>query len=122
MSRQRKKGTLMETSVVEYLRKAFGDAEGTICRAAMHGASDEGDIHGLRHRGERIVIEVKNRRRYEPREWLEEAEIERGNADAGYGVVVFHLNGVGTARMGEQAVLMTLETFCKILGAENGHD
>ena len=114
----KKKGTVMETAVLNYLRRAFSDAERTIRRGALHGRQDEGDIHGLTCRGERIVVEVKNRRRLELSDWLEQAERERGNADAAYGVVVFHRNGIGLSRMGEQGVLMTLETFTRLIGGE----
>lgn len=114
----KKKGTVMETAVVNYLRRAFSDAERTIRRGALHGRQDEGDIHGLTHRGERIVVEVKNRRRLELSDWLEQAERERGNADAAYGIVVFHRNGIGLSRMGEQGVLMTLDTFTRLIGGE----
>ena len=114
----KQKGTVMETAVMNYLREAFHDTEHTIRRGALHGRQDEGDIHGLTHRGERIVVEVKNRRRLELSDWLEQAERERGNADAAYGVVVFHRNGIGLSRMGEQGVLMTLETFTRLIGGE----
>ena len=114
----KQKGTVMETAVVNYLRAAFKDAERTIRRGALHGKNDEGDVHGLFCRGQRIVIEVKNRRKYTPNDWLEQAERERGNADAAYGIVVFHRNGIGLSRMGEQGVLMTLDTFVRLLGGE----
>ena len=114
----KQKGTVMETAVTNYLRDAFSDTEHTIRRGALHGKNDEGDIHGLTLRGERIVVEVKNRRRLELSDWLEQAERERGNADAAYGVVVFHRNGIGLSRMGEQGVLMTLETFTRLIGGE----
>lgn len=116
MSRSKDKGTRMETKTVEYLRQAFGDTEMTIHRSALHGKGDVGDIHGLFCRGEPMAVEVKNCRRYQPKEWLRQAEAERGNADAAYGVVVFHVNGIGLDDMGEQGVLMTLGTLCKILG------
>ena len=73
---------------------------------------------GLHLVGGRIVVEVKNRRRLEVNDWLEQAERERGNADAAYGVVVFHWNGIGLSRMGEQGVLMTLDTFARLIGGE----
>ena len=118
MGRARDKGTMMETKVVEYLRAAFDDTEETIHRATLHGARDVGDVHGLAYRGGRIVLEVKNCRKFEPKEWLRQAGRERGNADAAYGVVVFHRNGIGLSRMGEQGVLMTLETFARLIGGE----
>lgn len=117
MSMAKAKGTLMESKVVEYLRAFFDDAEKTIHRATLHGTRDVGDIHGLKHRGKPIVLEVKNCRKFEPKEWLRQAERERGNADASYGIVVFHVNGIGLeANMGQQGVLMSLETFCKMIG------
>ena len=116
MSRQRAKGTRMETGVVTFLRAWFEDDEGTICRTSLKGSKDEGDIRGLYYRGKRFVIEVKNCRKYEPKEWLRQAEAERGNADADYGIVVFHVNGIGLENMGKQGVLMSLETFCKLIG------
>lgn len=116
MSKAKRKGTAMETAVVKHLREAFGDAEGAIHRVTLHGSQDEGDIHGLFCHGGKVVLEVKNCRRYEPKEWLRQAERERGNADAAYGVVVFHVNGIGLDNMGEQGVLMTMDTFCRLIG------
>ena len=118
MSRQKEKGTRFESMTVSYLRGFFQDTEGTIDRASLHGSADIGDIRGVYSHGEKVAIECKDRRKYEPKKWLEEAETERGNADAAYGVVVFHVNGIGIANMGEQGVLMTLETFCRLIGGE----
>lgn len=118
MSRARQKGTEMESGVEKYLQERFNDTEGTIHRAALHGAKDLGDIFGLWWRGRKVVVEVKNCRKFEPKEWLRQAEVERGNADAEIGVVVFHVNGIGLGNMGQQGVLMTLETFCKLIGGE----
>lgn len=115
MSRQRKKGTLMESKAVEYLRETLGDLY-DIRRTAMHGSSDEGDVHGLRCRDLSMIAEVKNCRRYEPKEWLRQAEAERANAGADLGTVIFHVNGIGLDDMGSQGVLMTLGTFCKLIG------
>lgn len=116
MSKQREKGTRMETAVTSYLKDFFEDKGDTIGRSALKGSNDEGDIRGMYFRGGRIVIEVKNCRKYEPKEWLRQAERERGNADAAYGVVVFHVNGIGLGNMEEQGVLMSLETFCRLIG------
>ena len=116
MSTQKKKGTAFESAFVDYERAFFNDSEGSIRRLAMSGANDCGDVGGLYAHGLKIAVECKDRRRYELREWLSEAERERGNYDADLGVVVFHLNGVGVARMGEQAVLMTVDTFNRLIG------
>lgn len=117
MSRQKAKGTKYETAFVEYERMAFGDDERTIRRATLSGANDEGDVVGLTFHGERIVVECKDHRKYELREWMREAKRESENADTSLWVVSFHLNGVGIANMGEQAILTTTDNFNHLLGA-----
>lgn len=116
MSRAKQKGTAFESAFVEYERAFFDDTEQTIGRLTLHGVNDVGDIRGIFANGKRVVIECKNCKSYQLKEWLRQAERERANADAEYGVVVFHLNGVGIANMGEQAVLMTVDTFNKLIG------
>lgn len=121
MSRAKKKGTLMETRTVDYLQTVFEDGEKTIHRVALHGSKDEGDIHGLSFRGMKIIAEVKNCKSYAPREWLRQAERERGNADADISIVVFHINGIGLdtlESMGEQGVLIKLRDLCKLIGGK----
>ena len=44
MSRQKAKGTLLESKVVNYLRARLGDSEQTIHREVLHGTKDQGDI------------------------------------------------------------------------------
>ena len=109
VSRQREKGTWMETRAVEHGNARLG-GDG-LYRAALSGAADKGDVHGLRMNGKKVVVECKNEARYDIPGWLREAEAERGNADAEYGVVLFHLKGVGAKRFGENAVVMTYDTF-----------
>lgn len=66
--------------------------------------------------GGRVVIEAKDYAgRVMVKPWLDEAEVERGNDDAAIGVVVFKRRGVGAP--GEQGVLMTLESFSRLLEA-----
>lgn len=115
MSRQKQKGTLMESKAVVYLRGILGESH-DIRRVAPSGSRDEGDIHGLDSRGRTMIAEVKNCRRYEPKEWLRQAEAERANAGADIGAVIFHVNGIGLDDMGSQGVLITLGTFCKLIG------
>lgn len=117
MSRQKQKGTTFESAFVEYEREVFEDTERTIHRLTLNGRNDIGDVGGMFFNGQPIVVECKNHKSYQLKEWLREAERERANADACLGVVVFHLNGIGLAKMGEQAVLMTVDTFNKLIGA-----
>lgn len=118
MSKARQKGTAWESACVEYLRDAFDDQERTIHRSALNGADDEGDIHGLSHNGGRIVIECKNCKRYEFREWVRQADDEAWNAGAEYGVVFAKLNGIGIAHVGNHLAVMDIDTFIRLIGGE----
>ena len=112
MSRQTQKGTSFESQVAAYMAARFGPG---IERRARHGANDMGDISGVAIRGKPCVVECKNHKSMRLPEWLDEAETERGNADAEYGVVVHHRKGKGAKSTGESYVTMTLETFCDII-------
>ena len=90
-----------------------------IDRRVKTGAKDRGDIAGVRLRGERVVIECKDYGgRHKLPEWLDEAETERGNDDAAYGVVFWKRRGVSDPA--EQYVTMTAETFAAIVAG--GHE
>lgn len=112
MSREREKGTRFETQVAGYLNAALETDQ--FHRLAMGGANDRGDVWGLTSHGRPVVIECKSCRRAELAEWLGEAEVERGNADALAGVVVHKRRGVGEAHMGETYVTMTLADLVAI--------
>lgn len=115
MSRQRAKGTALESLIVNYLATRLGDDR--IMRMPLHGKADRGDIAGIRTvMGEKVVIEVKNHRRMELGVWLTEAETERGNADAAMAVVAHKRHGKGQAA--DQLVTMTVADFAVLLGAE----
>lgn len=107
----RRAGSRFESAVAGYLRRALGD--GRIERRAKTGAKDRGDITGLLMRGRRVVVECKDCARLELPRWLEEAEVERGNDDAAFGLVVHKRKGV--ADPAEQYVTMTLGTLAAML-------
>lgn len=115
MSRTRRSakdaGTRFETLVAGYLRSALGDDR--IERRRLAGAHDRGDLAGVRLRGREVVVECKDCTQQRMPEWLREAEAERGNADAAYGVVVSKRRGVGDPA--GQYVTMTLRTFAAML-------
>lgn len=117
LSKQREKGTRFETAVAEYLRLATGQ---DVTRRALSGANDKGDLRGLRINGDECVVECKNCNSVKVSEWLNQARKEAANADADFCVVVFHRKGVGLdiIKMGDQAVLMDLDTFARIIGME----
>lgn len=121
MSKQKQKGTAFETAVERYLLDVLDAEPGTIGRLALNGEYDEGDIYGVYCRGRRVVVEVKNKKRYDIAGWLGECERERGNADALAGVCVFHRAGLGidtTEKMGGQPVLMSLDDFIALATGE----
>lgn len=118
MSMQAQKGATFEQDTSDYLADALGDDR--IERRVKHGTNDRGDIAGLRIHGKRVVVECKNHKRMELAEWVDEAETERGNDDAEYGIVIHKRRGCGKAKFGGNYVTMTLETFAAI--AAGGRD
>lgn len=105
-------GTKHETSIVNYLAEQFDDDR--IERRSKNGAKDRGDVTGIKHLGQRIVIEAKDYGgQIKVGPWLNEAETERGNDDAGVGIVVAKRRG--TTAPGEQIVLMTLADLVSLM-------
>lgn len=100
----------MERLVADYLRDNVDDR---IDRRVRTGAKDRGDIAGLRHMGQRIVVEVKDTARWTPAAWLAEVEIERRNDDASVGIVVCKRIGKGAA--GDQLCMLTLNDLVSLL-------
>lgn len=106
MSAQRRKGTAWELAIVDYLRSVgFVHAE----RRAASGAKDRGDVAGIPG----TVIEAKTGARLELSAWLAEAEAERINDGAEYGVVWIKRRGRASPRHGY--VVMTGETYAAML-------
>ena len=121
MSRNRKSaraaGQRFETLISAYLNQ---HADDRIERRRMSGANDRGDISGLRHMGQRIVLECKDYGgQLKPGPWVEEAGRERGNDDAGVGIVVAKRRG--TTAPGDQFVLMTLADLVALLTGSRDH-
>lgn len=99
----KKAGTTFERQVADYLAQHIDDR---IDRRAKTGSKDRGDITGLRHLGERIVIECKNTTRLNLAGWMNQAEIERGNDDALAGLIIHKRHG--NNQPGDQWVTTTL--------------
>ena len=91
-----------------------------IDRRRLSGANDRGDLTGFRYGGQRVVVECKDYGgRYQVGPWLVEVEAERGNDDAGVGLVVAKRRG--TRNPGEQVVFMTLADLVSLItGARPG--
>ena len=109
-------GTRMETLVADYLAKHIDDR---IERRTKNGSKDRGDIGGLRHMGQRVVIEVKDTSRINLAGWASEAETERGNDDAGVAIVAHKRHGKG--RPEDQWITMTLGDFVALLNGDRTH-
>lgn len=107
MSRSRAKGTAFERLVADGLAAALNDDR--IDRAPLRGTGDRGDIAGLRSPFGRVAVECKNVSRMDLAGWVDEAAVERGNADAIAGVVVHKRKGKGGVM--EQYVTMTFRDF-----------
>jgi len=101
----------METMVANFLAAHVDDR---IERRRLTGSRDRGDLSGVRHMGQRVVVEVKD---YGGRilagPWLREAETARGHDDAGVGLVVAKRRG--TTDPGDQFVLMTLRDLVSLM-------
>lgn len=108
-------GTWLETLVAEYLAEQLDDDR--IERRTKNGAKDRGDVAAVRHMGQRVVIQCKEYGgRFLVGPWLNDAEVQRGNDDAGVGLVVAKRRG--TRDPGEQVVFMTLADLASLLTGE----
>lgn len=115
MTRNRKSaksaGARFERQVADYLARALMD-DG-IDRQVKTGSKDSGDIRGVKFHGDRVAVECKDCARMELGRWLGEAEVEAGNIDSPYPVVVHKRRGVGDP--GGQYVTMTLRTLAAFI-------
>lgn len=103
-------GSRFERQVADYLAEHVDDR---IDRRVKGGSKDRGDIGGLRHMGQKIVVECKNTSRINLGVWATEAEIQRGNDDAGVGVIVHKRHGKG--QPADQWVTLTLADFVALI-------
>jgi hypothetical protein len=110
----KKAGASFETLIAGYFAAWVDDR----CeRRTKDGSKDRGDISGLRHLGERLVVECKHHGgRLDVGPWLAEAEMERLNDDAIASLVVARRRGKVAA--GDQVVLITLRDLVALLTGE----
>lgn len=118
MTRSRKTakdaGTRFAQSIADHLAATVDDR---IERRTNRGAKDRGDISGVRHMGQRLVLECKDYGgRLVPTTWTDEAEAERGNDDALAGLVIAKRRG--TQQPGDQWVLCTVDQLVALLTCE----
>ena len=105
-------GARFERVIADCLAEHVDDR---VDRRVKTGASDKGDIGGLRTEwNQRVVVEVKDHGgKYQVGPWLNEAETERINDDAAVGVVVAKRRGISDPL--QQTVLMTVSDFVALL-------
>src|SRR5699024_952382 len=103
-------GSRFERLIADYLAEHIDDR---IDRRVKTGSADKGDIAGLRHLGQRIVVECKNTSRISLSTWMTEAHTAMGNDDAGAAIIAHKSHGKGSA--GEQWVTMALDDFVALL-------
>ena len=106
----------METLVATYLAEHVDDR---IERRRLSGGRDRGDIGGLRHMGQRVVIECKDTARIDLAGWAAEAELERRNDDANAALIVHKRHGKGAP--GDQWVTCTLADLVALLNGDRDH-
>lgn len=111
-------GAKFETLVAVYLAVMIDDR---IERRRLNGSNDRGDIGSVRHMGQRVTVECKDYAgSIDAGPWLNEVDIERGNDDAGVGIVVAKRRGYG--KPGDQIVLMTLRDLVSLMNGERPND
>lgn len=109
-------GTRFERAVADYLAEHVDDR---VDRRVKNGSKDRGDIAGLRHMGQRVVLECKDTSRINLGPWANEAEIERGNDDALAGLIVHKRHG--KADPADQWVTCTLAELVALLTGSRDH-
>ena len=108
---EKAKGSQFERDVAKYLAEnGHPHAER---RYGAGNTQDKGDINGLPG----LVIECKNHKSFDLPGWLREAEVERANAKADYGIVVAKRRSKGAA---EAYVVMTLADFARLWKERDG--
>ncbi|MBM6756748.1 hypothetical protein H6A18_09560 [Collinsella tanakaei] len=123
MSRQKAKGTRYESAVRNYMAEALGDAR--IERRALHGAQDMGDLYGIRAHGFEGIAECKSHRTVTPglvERWRDETLCERGNADAGFALLVIDVYRAPVERSEVHVTLRDLARICPALDVADGMD
>jgi len=109
MSKSKQKGTSAETAFVkaECVTEVFPHVE----RRSLAGVNDMGDVSGALG----LVFEIKNHKQYKFPEWVKEAEVERINAKADYGIVIAKPNGIGLNSVDQWWAVIPVGAMMKLL-------
>jgi hypothetical protein len=106
-------GARFERQIADALAEHVDDR---IDRRVKGGSTDKGDIGGVRHQGQRVVIECKDTARTDLAGWTKEAEAERVNDQALAGIVISKRHGKGDPL--DQWVHLTVRDLIAILNGE----
>lgn len=107
MSKQKQKGTLAETAIVNYLKGFFPKVE----RRTLNGQYDKGDIAGVPN----FVLEVKNQKTYKIPEWMAETEAERINAGEPNAILIIKPNKIGVTQVHKWWAVMPIEQVVNLI-------
>ncbi len=100
-----RKGAAFELLVQRYLQEIL--PKFTITRPRQSGYNDLGDVHA-----DPFVLQIKDVAKLALSSWVADAEVQRANAGAEFGVVVSKKRG---APVGDAYVVMSLATFRDVL-------
>lgn len=105
-------GARFERQIADHLAKHVDDR---IDRRVRNGAKDRGDLGGLRSAlGDPICAELKDYGgQIKAAEWMNEARVEAGNADAPIAIVIAKRRG--TTAPGEQWVITTVDDLARLI-------
>lgn len=107
------KGGVFERLMADFFRDRWSKY---VDRRVKTGAADKGDIANFYVGDHLLALECKNLKSYDLAGAITEAETEARNAGALCGIAVIKRKGKGQAK--DQFVVMTAESFIKILEAK----
>lgn len=114
-NRNKAKGTAYETLIKNYLiDKGFKEAR----RAALEGAEDKGDIHGIQQRTtlRKVCIQCKNDKSFNFSGWLNDTVEQAERLDHALPALVVKRKGKGEKALGDSYVVMRLDDFIDLMG------
>lgn len=114
-NKHKAKGTAFETLIKDYLKsKGFVNAR----RAALEGADDKGDIHGIQQRVSlrQVCVQCKNQKQFQLSQWLNDTVDQAARLDNALPALVVKRPGKGEKALGDSYVVMRLDDFVDLLG------
>lgn len=114
-NRHKAKGTAFETLIKNYLiDKGFKGAR----RAALEGAEDKGDIHGIQQRItlRNVCVQCKNDKSFNFSGWLNDTVEQAQRLDNALPALVVKRKGKGEKALGDSYVVMRLDDFLDLMG------